>query len=255
MFGAIVPDNDDNNNAEFLSVDEELAEQTLPTSLNWVTSGAVQAVRNQASCGSCYSFSAISTIESALYIKSKVTVNLSEQQVVDCSGSYGNQGCSGGWMNYVFNYAKAKKIATETVYPYTAKKGTCKTVTGSYGVTGYVDVTKNSPSALMSALQKGPVAVALAAGSSVFQLYKTGVLNSSSCGTTMNHAVVAVGYGVEGSTPYWLIKLLGFILGTVWIYQDLQKHCNWCWYLWSPPKALIPNRLTSLPSHNSHFVN
>ena len=71
-------------------------------------------------------------------------------------------------MSYVFNYAKGKKIATEAVYPYTARKGTCKTVTGSHSVTGYVNVVNSSPSAMMAALVKGPVAIALNAGSSVF---------------------------------------------------------------------------------------
>ena len=71
-------------------------------------------------------------------------------------------------MNYVYTYAKSKKIAIETAYPYTAKKGTCKSVTGSYGVTGYINVTPNNPSAMMAAVAKQPVAIALSAGSSVF---------------------------------------------------------------------------------------
>lgn len=72
-------------------------------------------------------------------------------------------------MNYVYNYAKATKIATETAYPYTARKGTCKTtVAGQHGVTGYVNVSPKNPTALMTALTKGPVAVALSAGTSVF---------------------------------------------------------------------------------------
>jgi cathepsin L len=156
MFGLVIPDDEPevDNKAEFLGLDEEelLAEQT-PTSIDWVAKGAVGPIRNQGSCGSCYSFSALSAIESAYYIKSKVKLDLSEQQVVDCSGNYGNQGCNGGWMDYVFKYAKATKLATETQYPYTKKKGTCKTsIKGSYGTTGYVDVTRNSPSALQAAV-------------------------------------------------------------------------------------------------------
>lgn len=58
----------------------------------------------------------------------------------------------------------------------------------------------------MLAVNKGPVSIAISAGGSVFQLYRSGVLNSSACGTTMNHAVVVVGYGIDGSTPYWLIR-------------------------------------------------
>lgn len=109
-------------------------------------------------------------------------------------------------MNYVFNYAKATKLTTEDKYPYTAKKGTCKTVSGSYKVTGYVDVTPKSPSAMLTAVAKQPVTIALSAGSSVFQLYRSGILNSSACGTTLNHAVIIVGYGISGSTPYWLVR-------------------------------------------------
>ena len=59
---------------------------------------------------------------------------------------------------------------------------------------------------MLTAVAKGPVSIALDAGKSVFQLYRSGILNSSSCGTTLNHAVVIVGYGTSGSTPYWLVR-------------------------------------------------
>ena len=71
-------------------------------------------------------------------------------------------------MNNVFNYAKATKITTESKYPYTAKAGTCKSVSGSYSVTGYINVTPNNPSAMMAAVAKTPVSIALSAGTSVF---------------------------------------------------------------------------------------
>jgi C1A family cysteine protease len=58
----------------------------------------------------------------------------------------------------------------------------------------------------MTAVAIRPVAIALRSGSSVFRYYKSGILNSSSCGTSLDHAVILVGYGVENSTPYWLVR-------------------------------------------------
>lgn len=74
------------------------------------------------------------------------------------------------------------------------------------GTTGYKTVTTNSPSALMNALAQQPVSVAVAASSSAFQLYKSGVLNSSGCGTALNHGVTAVGYGSQNGQNYFIIK-------------------------------------------------
>lgn len=171
-------------------------------------------MKNQASCGSCYSFSALESLQSLYHIKKGPVdniadiINLSEQQIVDCSTSYGNQGCNGGLMSYSFNYLKNQPIMLESDYTYTARKGTCKhsASKGKFKVTSYTNLPKNDPNALMQAIQKGPVSIALNAGASVFQLYKSGIISSTSCGTRINHAVTLVGYGTENGTPYWLIK-------------------------------------------------
>lgn len=96
----------------------------------------------------------------------------------------------------------------ESDYKYTARKGTCKytSTKGKFKVTSYVNLPKGDPAAHMQAIQKGPVTIALNAGSSTFQLYKSGVITSTACGTTINHAVTLVGYGSENGKDYWLIK-------------------------------------------------
>ena len=59
---------------------------------------------------------------------------------------------------------------------------------------------------MKAALEKGPLAVAIEADKFVFQTYKSGVLSSSKCGTNLDHAVLAVGYGSEDGQDYWLVK-------------------------------------------------
>merc|ERR1739848_29583 len=111
-------------------------------SVNWVTKGAVQKVKDQGQCGSCWAFSAVASSESAKFLTVGTLGDFSESQLVDCSGSYGNQGCNGGLMDNAFNYYKANAICTEASYPYVARDGSCKASSctdDSFRVTGYTD--------------------------------------------------------------------------------------------------------------------
>jgi hypothetical protein len=89
--------------------------------VDWRDQGAVNAVQNQASCGSCWAFSAATTLESEHFIKTNTLLKFSEQQFVDCAGSYGNYGCNGGFQAGAFNYAAANYLMSETSYPYKGK--------------------------------------------------------------------------------------------------------------------------------------
>merc|ERR1711988_365750 len=59
---------------------------------------------------------------------------------------------------------------------------------------------------LLKAVSKQPVSVAIEADKSAFQLYKGGVLDSSGCGTQLDHGVLVVGYGTDNGKDYWKVK-------------------------------------------------
>ena len=183
-------------------------------SLNWVELGAVTPVKDQGQCGSCWAFSTTGSLEGAHFVASNELLSFSEQQLVDCAYiKYGNYGCNGGLQDSAYKYYEdGNNAELESVYPYTSgagQRGTCsydKDSATDVTVTSYVDVTPSSPSQMMAALNTQPLAVAIEADKFVFQTYKSGVLTSDQCGTNLDHAVLAVGYGTEDGEDYWLVK-------------------------------------------------
>jgi C1A family cysteine protease len=183
---------------------------TLPDSIDWVARGAVTPVKDQQQCGSCWAFSATGAIEGAGFVKFGQLASLSEQQLVDCSRSYGNDGCNGGLMDQAFQYVIGNKgLCSESNYPYTARDSSCKSSACTYQstscITGFKDVPENNEDALKAAVASQPVAVAVDASQMGFQFYRTGVFDGA-CGTELNHGVLAVGYGTESGKMFWKVK-------------------------------------------------
>jgi len=97
----------------------------LPESVDWRTKGAVNPIQDQGQCGSCWAFSAVQAMESRWEIKSGKLEKLSEQQLVDCAGEYGNMGCNGGYESSGIDYGAKYGMETEVDYPYTGYDGNC----------------------------------------------------------------------------------------------------------------------------------
>lgn len=87
----------------------------------------ITPVKNQGQCGSCWAFSAAGAVEAFYLLKKGQNLSLSEQQLVDCSRSLGNQGCNGGYATSALTYIKNNGITTTAAYPYVAKDQICKT--------------------------------------------------------------------------------------------------------------------------------
>jgi cathepsin L len=178
-------------------------------SLDWTTKGAVTGIKDQGQCGSCWSFSTTGAVEGIVAIKHGQLTPLSEQQLMDCSYSYGNLACDGGLMDNAFKYVQANGLCTEAAYPYTAKSSRdCKasscSASANSKISGYTDVKSNENS-LGAALDNQPISVAIEADQSGFQLYKSGVF-CGVCGTNLDHGVLAVGYGTDSGSDYWKVK-------------------------------------------------
>jgi len=181
-----------------------------PTSVDWRTKGAVTPIKDQGQCGSCWAFSAVASTEGAHFLAKGKLVSLSEQNLVDCSGSEGNQGCNGGLMTQAFDYIKSNNgIDTEASYPYKAQDGTCHFSVANVGstLTSYSNVASGNENALATSIVAGPTSVAIDASHSSFQLYTSGIYYEPACSSSaLDHGVTAVGYGVTGSKDFYIVK-------------------------------------------------
>lgn len=192
----------------------------IPDSVDWREKGAVTPVKNQGQCGSCWAFSTTGSLEGQHFLATGELLSLSEQQLVDCSKKYNNEGCNGGLMDNAFKYIKENGgLMSEEAYPYKGKEGKChfdpkKAVANC---TGFIDVKSGDEDALKEAVATvGPVSIAIDVTEDKFMLYKDGVFVDDTCENgqdNLNHGVLVVGYGTSDDLrkskeglDFWIVK-------------------------------------------------
>jgi hypothetical protein len=182
---------------------------SFPSAVDWVDKGAVTPVKDQGQCGSCWAFSTVGALEGKNAIETGDLIAYSEQELVDCAGSYGNHGCNGGLMQRAFSYVIDKGMTVAEDYPYvsgvTKKAGTCQDYNVDFVMNSCSNVPANEEQ-LTLACANQPISVSIEADQRSFQLYTSGVYDSPDCGTTLDHGVLLVGYGHMDGQDYYRVK-------------------------------------------------
>lgn len=186
----------------------------LPDAVDWVSAGAVTPPKDQGTCGSCWSYGATGTTEGQLFLKTGTLTPLSQQNLMDCSWSEGNNACDGGldtrgydWMMHSNN----GNLATEESYPYMNSDGFCRATTTTIGatITGYANITDGVPGLNDALHNVGPISVSVDAAADTFYFYQGGLYYDEECKSglsDLDHTVLAVGYGSVDGQMYTLVK-------------------------------------------------
>lgn len=184
-----------------------------PTSFDWRDQNMVTPVKNAGDCAASWAFAASSAIESHWAIASNSTpFQLSEQQLLDCSSAFGNQGCDSGLPSQAFVYVQQNGgINTENTYSYMMQAEGCvynSSVVGAQVAYGSQNISAGDEAGIIQALVNyGPVAAVIDATPD-FLSYNGGVYVGNSCGQAaqnVNHAVLIVGYGTDSASglDFW----------------------------------------------------
>jgi len=179
-----------------------------PTSFDWRNQGNyVTPVYNQGQCGSCWAFSATENVESRWALAGNALTSLSMQQVVSCDTT--DSGCNGGWPYNAYAYLiGAGGQESYSAYPYTAENSPCQFNAGYIVAkpTSWTYVTNSEDESQMYnyLYSNGPLSVCVDA--SEWSSYSGGVFMASSCTTSIDHCVDAIGYNVAANPPYWIIR-------------------------------------------------
>lgn len=194
---------------------EPVAQANPPASFDWRSKGAVTPVYDQQQCGSCWAFSTTEAVESAWFLSGKPLTKLSMQQLVSCD--HYSYGCNGGFTTTAYDYIKqAGGLEGYSAYPYTSGAGNsgyckfnAKDIVAKISSWAYVSradskTPRGDENAMMAgSYQYGPLSICVDA--TTWQYYRGGIITAN-CGRNIDHCVQQVGWGTDGTTPYWLIR-------------------------------------------------
>lgn len=165
----------------------------------------------ESDCGACWAFAVTGAIEGHIAAKTGELPLLSEQNLVDCSKSQGNEGCGGGFPFNGFQYViENKGIASGLKYPYTTTEGECVYTEEKKAaeIKDFMVIPPGDENEMKRIIAtKGPIACSIHAELDSFILYKRGIYDDQECNDgELDHSILVVGYGTENGADYWIIK-------------------------------------------------
>lgn len=188
-------------------LEEKLDTSSLPNSFDWRRKGAVNPIKDQKQCGSCWAFATVQNIEGVNAVAKGELKNLSEQELVDCSGS--DNGCNGGLPESAYEdmLMQGMGLERESDYAYEAVDDSCRAKQSKEIV--YIDdwtsISEDEDQIAAALMKYGPLAIGINA--SYMQMYSGGISNPPFCDpTALDHGVGIVGFGEENGTKYWVVR-------------------------------------------------
>lgn len=160
-------------------------------------------IKNQGSCGSCYSFGASASYE-GWKLKAGQTTDLSEQDFMMTAKSIGpHGGCSGWYLDTSMNLLKDKGVANESACPYKAVETACPSSASKVHKIGAWSRTSDLATIKSALANYGPVYTGFAVYGD-FMSYKGGIYKYTSGSLRGYHAVAIVGY--DDATQCFKVK-------------------------------------------------
>jgi len=176
----------------------------LPAKFDWREKNGVSPVKNQGNCASCWAFSTVGIMESAILIKERKRVDLSEQYLISCNTS--GWGCKKGW--WAHGYHINPGAIMERCFPYQAAEVPCKSnCPHRYKIDSWFFINSKDSIPYVESIQGailkyGPIAASVAVDK-YFIAYSGGVFNRN-YEAVPNHAVILVGW--DDTQNCWILK-------------------------------------------------